>query len=339
MKVVFFDTHAFERGYFEKASVTTPHELHFLDVRLEPSTVALLDAVPGVRCVCAFTNDRLDATVLGLLKKKGIELIALRSAGFNHVDLTEAGRLGLRVVRVPAYSPYAVAEYAMALILCLNRKIHRAYNRVREGNFSLDGLVGFDLHGKSIGIVGTGKIGSVMCKILGGFGCQVLAHDAQPSAQLTRDYGVEYVPASELYRRSDVLSMHVPLSAQTRHFIDEKAFRQMKPGAMLINTGRGALIDTGALIAALKSGQLGSAGLDVYEEEEAYFFQDLSDQVLRDDVLARLLTFPNVVLTSHQAFLTREALVAIATTTLGNISEYEQCRPLSHEVRSRSESA
>lgn len=327
MKVAVFDTHPFERKLFDRVNLGFGHELQFLDVRLSERTALLAH---DCSAVCAFVNDHLDEAVLRALSHGNTRLIALRSAGFNHVDLKAASRLGLKVVRVPEYSPYAVAEHAMALILALNRKTHRAYARVREGNFSLDGLVGFDLHGKTVGIIGTGRIGKVMARIADGFGCRVLATDKAPDAELSAR--VTYVTLDELLRESDVISLHVPLLPETRHMIDADAFARMKPGVMLINTGRGALIDTKALIKALKSGRLGSAGLDVYEEEEGIFFEDLSGQILQDDDLARLLTFPNVLLTAHQAFLTREALENIAVTTLQNISDFEKGATLLNEV-------
>lgn len=331
MKIAFFDTHRFEREFFESESAKFHHSIRFLDFRLSQQTASLLK--PDEHCVCVFVNDCLNSETLSILKQAGVRLVALRSAGFNHVDLEAARHLGLTVVRVPEYSPFAVAEHAVALILTLNRKTHRAFTRVREGNFSLDGLVGFDLHGKTVGVIGTGRIGSTFCKIMSGFGCRVLAFDSNPNLALSKELGVHYVELDQLLRQSDVISLHVPLNPATHHMIDARAFSIMKPCAMLINTGRGALIDTHALVAALKSGRLGSAGLDVYEEEEAVFFRDLSDRVLKDDTLVRLLTFPNVVLTSHQAFLTQEALQNIAETTLQNISDFENAKPLTNEVR------
>lgn len=314
----------------ESANAEFRHELCFLETRLTRETVSLATGFP---CVCAFVNDRLDGETLSELIRGGTRLIALRSAGFNHVDLKVAAGLGIRVVRVPEYSPYAVAEHAVALILALNRKIHRAYARVREGNFSLDGLVGFDLHGKTVGIVGTGRIGAVMAKIMKGFGCEILLYDLKPQPELVTQLSGRYVDLDTLLQRSDIISLHVPLTPETRHMIDARALAITRPGVMLINTGRGALIDTRALIEFLKSGHLGSAGLDVYEEEEGIFFEDLSEQVLQDDVLVRLMTFPNVVLTAHQAFLTREALNNIAQTTLRNVSDFEQGKELANEVR------
>ncbi|MEJ7601809.1 MAG: 2-hydroxyacid dehydrogenase [Kofleriaceae bacterium] len=326
MRVAVFDTHRHDRVSLEAANADHAHALTFLEPRLTTQTAALAE---GFETVCSFVNDQLDRGTLALLQAGGVRLIALRSAGFNHVDLAAAETLGIRVVRVPEYSPYAVAEHAVALILTLNRKIHRAYARVREGNFSLDGLLGFDLHGKTVGLVGVGRIGSVMATILMGFGCHVLASDPSPQ----RQPGVEYVPLDELYARSEIISLHVPLAPGTRHMIDVRALARMKPGVMLINTGRGALIDSQAVIDALKTGHVGAAGLDVYEEEEGVFFEDLSGQVIQDDVLARLMTFPNVIITSHQGFFTREALTAIATTTLASITAFERGEALVHEVR------
>lgn len=265
----------------------------------------------------------MDEVCLTSLKNGGTELIALRSAGFNNVDLKVATRLNLKIVRVPAYSPYSVAEHAVGLMLALNRKLCRAYNRVRELNFSLDGLVGFDMHGKTVGIIGTGRIGSVLAHILGGFGCKILAYDLFPDNDLVVRLGLKYVTLDQLYKESDIISLHVPLTPKTHHIVDQKSLSMMKPGVMLVNTGRGGLVDTKSLISALKIGQIGYAGLDVYEEEEGIFFEDHSQDLLQDDVLARLLTFPNVFITSHQGFLTREALANIAQTTLQNVKDFE----------------
>lgn len=329
MEIAFFDTRTYDREAFEAANADGRHRFRFIEARLHQSTAALAAGVP---VVCSFVNDHVDAPTLRILRDGGTRLVALRSAGYNHVDLDAATELGLAVVRVPEYSPYAVAEHAMALVLALNRKVHRAYNRVREANFSLEGLVGFDLHGKTFGIVGTGKIGRALARIAHGFGCRVIAVDAHPDAGLVDQLGVAYVEPSDLYRQADVISLHVPLTPTTRHMIDEAAFAQMKPGVMLINTSRGALVDTRALIRALKSRHVGAAGLDVYEEEGPLFFRDLSMQPLQDDVLARLLTFPNVLITSHQGFLTHEALSNIAETTLASISAFERGEPLVHLV-------
>ena len=329
MKTLLFDTHGFEKDQFCQINAGFNHELTFYEGKLSAKSASIAAGYP---CVCPFVNDRLDAEVLGILSKQGSKLIALRSAGYNHVDLQEAKKLGLKVVRVPEYSPYSVAEHAMALILTLNRKLHKAYNRVREGNFSLEGLVGFDLHGKTIGVIGTGRIGKVFTEIALGFGCKVIAHDIFPDHVFAEKRGFSYNSLDELFRLSDVISLHVPLTQDTRHIINEKSLEAMKNGVMLINTSRGGLIDTKALIKNLKTGKIGSAGLDVYEEEQAYFFKDLSNQVLNDDLLIRLMTFPNVLLTSHQGFLTKEALANIARTTLENIRDFEEGRPLVNEV-------
>jgi len=331
MKVAFFDTHLYERDSFSAANAAAGHALTFLEPRLTQQTVPL---AAGHDAVCAFVNDRLDAGVLERLAGLGVRLVALRSAGYNHVDLAAAARLGLPVVRVPEYSPHAVAEHAVALLLALVRKLPRAHARVREWNFSLDGLVGFDLHGKTVGVVGTGKIGRVAARIFRGFGCRVLAYDLARDAALEQELGLAYAGLDLLYRDSDVLTLHVPLTPATHHLVDARALALMRPGVVLINTGRGALIDSRALIDALKSGHVGGAGLDVYEEEEGIFFRDLSSKVLQDDVLARLLTFPNVLVTSHQAFLTREALANIAATTLENLSAFAAGRR-QNEVRAR----
>lgn len=332
MKVAVFDAHRFERPELERSNVSIGHELLFFEPRLDASTARL---ARGSAAVCAFVNDTLSGETIRILAEEGVRLIALRSAGFNHVDLCAAAQFGIKVVRVPAYSPHAIAEHAIALMLTLNRKVHRAWSRVRENNFSLDGLVGFDLHQKTVGVLGTGKIGAVVARILRGFGCNVLAYDQCPDASLAADPGIRYASLEEIYGRSRVLSLHLPLSDQTRHIIDERAIAQMKRGVMLINTGRGGLIDSSALLDGLKSGVIGAAGLDVYEREAEVFFQDLSGQPLKDDILARLISFPNVLITSHQAFLTEEALSEIARTTLTNISEFERNAPLSNEVRAQ----
>jgi D-lactate dehydrogenase len=328
MRVALFSTHAFDRQFFDEANLTRGHDLHYLEPRLTPATSALAGDAPAV---CVFVNDQLDATVLTALSRGGTRMIALRSAGFNHVDITRARALGLTVSRVPAYSPHAVAEHTIALILSLNRKIHRAYARVRDGNFALDGLLGVDLFERTVGIVGTGRIGTVVATILFGFGCKVLGYDVTPN-QACRAMGVEYVPLDEIWTRSDIVTLHTPLTPETRHMIDARAIARMKPGVMIVNTGRGALVDARALIAGLKAGHIGSVGLDVYEEEEHLFFQDLSSNVIQDDVFARLLTFPNVVITAHQAFFTCEALRAIAETTLDNVAAFEHGRLSGNEL-------
>ena len=330
MKVVLFDTHTYDRESFTSANEGFGHDLTLLEPRLTRETAAL---AAGHEVVCAFVNDRLDRPALHVLQSSGVRLVALRSAGYNHVDLEAAAELGLPIVRVPEYSPYAVAEHAVGLVLALNRKIHRAYARVREWNFSLDGLVGFDLHGKTVGVIGTGRIGRAAAHIFHGFGCRILAHDVRPEPTLAAQLGVRYVDLAEIYRESHIISLHVPLTPATHHLIDADGLSRMKRGVVIINTGRGALIDSRALIGALKAGQVGGAGLDVYEEEEGVFFRDLSNEVLQDDVLARLLTFPNVLVTSHQAFLTKEALAGIAGTTLANITAFQRGEPLVNEVR------
>jgi D-lactate dehydrogenase len=274
--------------------------------------------------VVVSANDTVDAVVADALAGLGVEMVALRCAGFNNVDVPACQRAGLSIARVPAYSPHAVAEHAVALMMALNRRIHRAHNRVREGNFSLDGLLGFDMYGRTVGIVGTGKIGSCVARILRGFGCRLLAHDMYPSAELTESLGLRYVDLETLLAEADIVSLHAPLTPKTRHLIDAAAVQRMKRGVMLINTSRGALVDTPALVEGLKSGQIGYAGLDVYEEEAAYFFEDFSNRVVADDVLARLTTFNNVLVTSHQGSFTDEAQRNIADTVLDNIREFEQ---------------
>lgn len=320
MKVANFSTHSFEKPFLAAANEVHRHEIEYFDINLSPKSVVLAKGFPVVSC---FVTDQLNAEVLQTLAKQGTKLIALRSAGFNHVDIEAAKKLGLIVVRVPAYSPYAVAEFAVGLILTLNRKIHRAYARVREHDFSLDGLLGFDLHGRTVGIIGTGKIGSIFAKIMAGFGCNLLASDPMPN-EACKTLGVSYVPIEQLYKTSDIISLHCPLTPETQHIINQQALTQMKQGVMLINTGRGALIDTKAIIQALKQQKIGYLGLDVYEEEENLFFQNLSESIIQDDIFARLQTFPNVIITGHQAFFTQEAIKNIAETTLTNISIFEK---------------
>ena len=307
--------------YFEAANAAAGgrHCLRFLEPRLARETAVLARGFPAV---CAFVNDNLRRPVLEELARLGVRLIALRCAGFNHVDLLAARDLKLAVVNVPAYSPFAVAEHTVALMLALNRKLYRAYNRVREGNFSLEGLMGFDLHNCTAGVIGAGRIGLEVVRILRGFGCAVLAHDARRNPEALA-LGATFLPLEELFPRCEILTLHCPLTRSTRHLINAQTLARMKPGVMLINTSRGGLIDTVAVIEALKSGHLGYLGLDVYEEEDALFFEDLSDTVIQDDVFARLLTFPNVLITGHQAFFTRDAVRKIAETTLANVSAFE----------------
>lgn len=316
--VAIFDAKPYERAAFE-AREDPRVRLQFLEPKLSVTTTSLAE---GHTVVCAFVNDDLSAPVLRRLSDAGVGLIALRCAGFNNVDVPEAKRLGLEVVRVPAYSPHAVAEHAIALVLALDRKVHRAHNRVREGNFQLAGLVGFDLHGKTAGVVGLGKIGRCFAQIAKGFGMRVLAYDAFPDERYASAAGIEIVDLDTLLEASEVVSLHAPLTADTHHLLNAKRIARMKPGALLVNTSRGGLIDTQALVDALKSGHIGAAGLDVYEEESEWFFEDRSSQVITDDLLARLLGLNNVLVTSHQGFLTHEALDNIAETTLDNIGEW-----------------
>lgn len=327
MRVAVFSTKAYDRRFLEQANQAFGHELVYFEPPLLAETATL---ATGFRGICAFVNDRLDHQVLRQLRAGGTELIALRCAGFNNVDLVEAEQLGITVVRVPAYSPHAVAEHAVALLLSLNRMTFRAYNRVREGNFSLDGLLGFDLCGKTVGVVGTGKIGLIFADIMHGFGCKVLASDpvSSPDAKAF----MRYVPLEVLLAEADIISLHCPLTPQTHHLIDASAIARMKEGVVLINTGRGRVVDTRAVIDALKSGKIGRLGLDVYEEEEQLFFQDLSQRVIGDDLFMRLTTFPNVLITGHQAFFTHEAMSQIAETTLANIRAFEQGGALLHRV-------
>jgi D-lactate dehydrogenase len=328
MKTVVFSTKPYDRRYFDQFNTDNKVDITYLEPRLTAETVSLAN---GHQAVCVFTNDDVSADIIEQLAGYGVKLIALRCAGFNNVDLAAAEQHGLTVVRVPAYSPYAVAEHTVALMLGLNRHLHKAYNRVREGNFALEGLMGFDLHGKTIGLIGTGKIGAITAGLLNGFGCQLLAVDKYENADflaLTNETGrARYVELDELLASSDVISLHCPLTPETHHIIDATAIAKMKLGAMVINTSRGALVDTQAVIEGLKSGKVGSLGLDVYEEESDLFFENLSDQVIQDDVFSRLLTFPNVLITGHQAFFTHEAMSKIAETTLTNIQQFAAGAP------------
>lgn len=320
MKMLVYSAKSYDRQFMEDANKAFNHELTFIEPRLGKDTAPLARGCPAV---CIFVNDVADPDVLQTLKKGGTKLIALRCSGFNNVDLEKTEELGICVVRVPSYSPGAVAEHAVGLMLALNRNIHRSHARVREGNFSLEGLLGFDMQDKTVGIIGAGRIGSIAANILSaGFQCKALAYDVQPDDELER-IGIKYVDLPELFSASDIISLHCPLTPETHHMINADSIDKMKPGVMLINTSRGALIDTVAVIDALKSGRIGSLGMDVYEEEADLFFEDLSNKVIQDDVFARLLTFPNVIITGHQAYFTREALTSIAETTLKNISDYE----------------
>jgi D-lactate dehydrogenase len=324
MKIAVFSTRAYDRQSMAEIAAksrafSASHQLEFFDVHLRPDTVRIAE---GYDAVCVFVNDVIDREVLERLYLGGVRLVALRCAGYNNVDLKAAQQIGVTVVRVPAYSPEAVAEHAVALILALNRKICRAYHRVREGNFSLEGLVGFNLHGKTVGLIGTGRIGAVVARILGpGFGCNLLGFDPEPNQRCV-ELGLKYVSLPELVANSDIISLHAPLAPSTSHLINDSTIAMMKRDVMLINTSRGGLIDTKAVIKAIKTGKIGSLGLDVYEEEAGLFFYDRSLQAISDDVFARLLTFPNVLITGHQGFLTQEALEHIAQTTINNILEY-----------------
>ncbi len=329
MDVAVFSTKSYDEQFLSAAAAEHGHRLVFFEPRLTLETAPLAAGFPAV---CVFVNDNLDGPVLRALADGGTRLVALRCAGFNNVDLDAAEQLGITVARVPAYSPHAVAEHTVGLMLALNRKIHRAHNRVREGNFALEGLLGFDMAGRTAGIVGTGKIGAIVARILHGFGCRLLAFDVHPNPECEA-LGVHYVPWPQLLSDADIVTLHCPLTPQTHHLIDAQAVAQMKPGVMLINTSRGKIIDTRAVIEGLKSGRIGYLGIDVYEEEADVFFEDLSHTVLQDDLLARLLTFPNVLVTGHQAFFTREALEQIARVTMHNVTAFAAGRAGGNEVR------
>jgi len=328
MRVAVFSSKPYDEDFLTKAAEGSGHELTFFEARLDRTTASLAD---GHEVVCAFVNDDLGAATLLRLAQSEPKLIALRSAGFNHVDLDAAKSLGLPVVRVPAYSPRSVAEHTVALMLALDRKIHRAHARVREGNLSLDGLLGFDLGNRTVGVVGTGKIGVAVATILKGFGCALIGYDVFENPDAIA-LGLEYVELKEVWERADIVSLHAPLTPETHHIVDAFAIANMKDGVMVINTSRGALIDTAAAIEGLKSGKIGYLGLDVYEEEGEIFFEDLSDTVIQDDMFSRLLTFPNVLITGHQAFFTVEALEAIAHDTIANINAFAEGRESGNEL-------
>jgi D-lactate dehydrogenase len=318
IKLAVFSSKNWVTTSFDTVNKQFNFEIAYFEARFDHKT-ALLAA--GADAICVFVNDKVDAPALEILKEQGVKLVALRCAGFNNVDIEKAKALGIGVVRVPAYSPYAVAEHTLGLILALNRKLHKAYSRVRDGNFALDGLLGFDIHNKTIGVVGTGKIGQIFCKLMHGFGTRILAFDKFPNQEM-QDMGVEYVDLQTLYQQSDIISLHCPLTYETYHMINDYAIASMKPGVMIVNTSRGPLIDTNAVIEGLKKGKVGYLALDVYEEEEALFFEDLSEKVIHDDQFVRLETFPNVLITAHQAFFTKEAIQNISDTTFKNISDY-----------------
>lgn len=327
-KIAFFGAKPYDIASFDKVNEKYNYDIRYYKGHLNPNNVVLTQ---DTDVVCIFVNDTADAAVIDAMVDNGVKLLALRCAGFNNVDL-KAAKGKLPVVRVPAYSPYAVAEYSLALMLSLNRKIHRAYWRTRDGNFSLNGLMGFDMHGKTIGIIGTGKIARILIRLLKGFGMRILAYDLYPDMKFAGEEGISYVSLDELYRESDIISLHCPLTDQTKYMIDKDSIDKMKEGVMIINTGRGQLINTNDLIEGLKGKKIAAAGLDVYEEEGEYFYEDKSDKIIDDDVLARLLSFNNVIVTSHQAFFTKEALHNIAETTLQNIEDFRCHRPLVNEV-------
>ena len=327
-KIAFFGAKPYDIASFDKVNEKYNYDIRYYKGHLNPNNVVLTQDTDAV---CIFVNDTADAAVIDAMVDNGVKLLALRCAGFNNVDL-KAAKGKLPVVRVPAYSPYAVAEYSLALMLSLNRKIHRAYWRTRDGNFSLNGLKGFDMHGKTIGIIGTGKIAKILIRMLKGYGMRILANDHYTDMKFAGEEGISYVSLDELYRESDIISLHCPLTDQTKYMIDKDSIDKMKEGVMIINTGRGQLINTNDLIEGLKEKKIAAAGLDVYEEEGEYFYEDKSDKIIDDDVLARLLSFNNVIVTSHQAFFTKEALHNIAETTLQNIEDFRCHRPLVNEV-------
>ncbi len=332
MNVLVYDTHSYDRTFLDAANQGR-HDLTYTTAQLDRHTAALAQGFPAI---CCFVNDRASAEVIERLAAGGTRLIAQRSTGYNNIDLAAARRHGVTAMRVGYYSPYAVAEFAVGLLQTLNRRIHRAYNRTREFNFRLAGLLGRDIHGSTVGIIGTGKIGAVFARIMNGFGCTLLGYDVAPNPECVA-LGMRYVPIDELLRLSDIVSLHVPLLPETYHMINRETLALLKPDAILLNTSRGGLVDTEALIEALRAGRIAGVGLDVYEEEEGVFFQDRSDTVITDDTLARLMTFPNVLVTGHQAFFTREAITTIAETTIRNITDFEEGRENANVLRPRSE--
>ena len=327
--IAFFDTKPYDSASFDSHNKDFDFDIHYYEAQLNKDNAIL---AKGAEIVCAFVNATINAEVIDILAENGVKLIALRCAGFNNVDLC-AAKGKIKVVRVPAYSPYAVAEHTLALMLTLNRKTHKAYSRTRDGNFALHGLMGFDMHEKTAGIIGTGKIAKILIKTLRAMGMYVLAYDIYPDFNFAKETSIKYTSLDEIYRKSDIISLHCPLTKETEHLINHNSIAKMKEGVMIINTGRGKLIDTDALIKGLKSKKIGFAGLDVYEEESEYFYEDKSDFVMDDDMLARLLSFNNVIVTSHQAFFTKEALSNIAQTTLENIKDFVEGKPLLNEVK------
>ncbi|QDU77692.1 D-lactate dehydrogenase [Bremerella volcania] len=329
MEVAVFGTKSYDRHFLLSAADGTDIQWSFIEPRLTETTAPLASPFEAI---CCFVNDEISSGVLQKLAEGKTKLIAMRCAGYNNIDLPIAQELGIQVARVPAYSPYAVAEHAVGLILTLNRKYHKAYNRVREGDFSLGGLLGFDLHDKTVGVIGTGKIGQIFARIMHGFGCQLLAYDVH-QAEDCQKIGVKYAALEAVLAQSDIISLHCPLLPATKHLINDEAIAKLKPGVMIINTSRGGLIDTKAAIGGLKTGQIGSLGIDVYEEEAELFFEDKSESVIQDDVFARLVTFPNVLVTGHQGFFTQNALAAIAKVTVQNLNEFAAGEELSNEVK------
>jgi D-lactate dehydrogenase len=328
MKIAVFSTKNYDQKFFEKHAREEEYHFSFFETALYKDTANLtLD----FDAVCVFVNDNVDSDTIKLLSENGIQLIALRCAGYNNVDIESAKAHHIKVVRVPAYSPEAVAEHAMALILTLNRKTHKAYNRVREGNFSLKNLIGFNLHGKTVGIIGTGKIGETFCKVIKGFGCKIIAFDISESEELI-ELGVTYLPIEEVFKQADILSLHCPLNKHTKHIVNKKSIELMKNNVMIINTSRGALINTVDVIDGLSDKKIGYLGIDVYEQEENLFYEDLSERIIQDDLILRLNGFPNVLITSHQAYFTSEAMDEITTTTLKNIDAFHKNKELENEV-------
>lgn len=330
MKIAFYDTHSYDKTSFGKVNEAFGYHIDFFEFKLNENTAP---TSRGYDVVCVFVNDVVNAEVIAQLKESGVKLIALRCAGFNNVDLPAAAAAGIKAVRVPAYSPHAVAEHGIALLMALTRHIPQAYLRTKTANFNIEGLTGRDLYGLTGGVLGTGKIGQTMAALMQGMGMNVIAYDLYPNTEWAKEKGIEYVSLADIFKRSDVLSLHCPLTEETKHVVNHDSMKTMKSDAIIINTGRGALIDSKALVHALKHHQIGGAALDVYEEESKYFFGDWSTHVLTDDVLARLLTFPNVIITGHQAFLTTNALGNIAETTLGNIKAFLAGEPLQNEVK------
>jgi D-lactate dehydrogenase len=329
MRIAVFSTKSYDQEYFEKYAQNNEYNFSFFETPLNKDTANL---TIGFDIVCVFVNDNVDLSTIEILSKNEVKLIALRCAGFNNIDIEAAKANNIKVVRVPAYSPEAVAEHAVALILTLNRKTHKAYNRVREGNFSLKNLIGFNIHGKTIGVIGTGQIGQTFCRVIKGFGCKIIAFDIFQSQELI-DSGVTYLPLDAVFKQSDILSLHCPLNPDTKHIINDQSIALMKKGVMIINTSRGALINTVDVIKGLSNRKIGYLGIDVYEQEEKLFFEDLSERIIQDDLILRLNSFPNVLITSHQAFFTKEAMDEITCTTLENINAFEKNLPLENEVK------